>query len=296
VNTPIGTRWWVAPPRSQETLGSVVARAAQLYHTSAHALWADLNPEDAAALGEMDNPTRLGLQRLGATIGMPPAALVRYRLGDVPWRLRPEARVAVCPACVDAGRGPYRADWSRVFVPTCPLHAEPLRLPANRGGKSEPPARSELSETDCQVLALIERFGLALEQALHFGGTWPSGWHGSASQARTLVLRACLPLGMDSDLVPISQVNSPGALAAWVHGTAGHPVTPVHGCAIERFRGLANPALRRAALWVGAWLTVPNLPESLQPGWGDWHRILTRPGQWEVRARVRRASRPTHVH
>ena len=298
----MGSRWWVPPPRPGETLSSLVGRAARLYCASPQELWRELSPADPDALGDMDHPSLHGLSRLGATLGVAPSALLRARLVDRPWRLAPPARAAVCPSCLAKGLARevevlYRADWARVLVPTCAVHREALRMPVpGMERRLNVPSLADLGASDRKILALIEGFGRTLESALYFGGRWPTSWRGSPHQARTWMLRACLPCDGNAQIVPISQVNPPGALAAWVHGTAGHALPAVHGSAWERFRAIANPALRRAAVWAAAWMVIPKLPIRLQPGWHDWEAITRQASVWEQRKADRIRARRTSVH
>ena len=291
-------RWWVTPPRPGETLTSMAQRAATLYHVSPETLWQQLGAGSTTPMGPLDAPSTQGLRRLGQAIGLPPKALVPARLADVPWRLAPQARLAVCPHCADeeaaAGAPPiYRADWTRVLTPVCHRHGTCLRLMSacarsrpNEIGASDPDALSESSQT---VLALINNFGKVLEGALYFGRPWPSHWRASPALARTWMLRAALPSGDEPEVVPSHNVASNGALAAWVRGPL-RGLSPVHGDAWEAFRSITDPAQRRAALWISAWLTIPDLPENVSPGWEDWNALKLTPARWEHRQRQRRTT------
>ena len=297
MSTSPSTRWWVAPPQPGETLASLVARAASLYHCSAESLWLNLET-GGPALGPMDAPTLHGLRRVGEAIGLAPKGLVKQRLYDDPWRLLPDARHAVCPVCVDQEAQEdspprYRADWTRVLVPTCSRHGAGLRLACGSIGRRATDLSGDpddLSDTDRAVLALIQLFGETLERALYFGGSWPTSWRGNPSTARAWMLRACLHRGPDADAVPISNVRPQGALACWVHGPT-HLMPPVRVGAWDAFRAIADPAHRRAALWAGAWLVVPGLDSELSPGWYDWESLRLAPAPWEQpRRRMRRAA------
>lgn len=270
------TRWWVAPPGPDETLASLLARAATLYDCNGEALWNDLAVPGAPSLGPIDAPTTFGLCRLGDVIGLPPANLLRHRVPDAPWRLAPAARQAVCPECMaeDAAAGrtiTFRAGWTRAFVPVCPHHKTPLCLPNARGSARAPVESPAPTDADHALVNLIHDFGTTLEQCLHFDASWPTGWKGTAIRARTLVLRACFPERVGAS-APCSSVMPSRGIAPWVHGPR-HELLPATKNEWEAFRSVADPAVRRAAMWCAAWLTIPYLPDAWRPGWLNWEEI-----------------------
>ena len=42
----------------------------------------------------------------------------------------------------------------------------------------------------------------------------------------------------------------------------------------EAFRSIADPAVRRAALWIGAWAFMPDLAPEMNPGWIKWDVVV----------------------
>jgi hypothetical protein len=270
--TTHATRWWIAPPRPDESLRSVVARAADLYRLDVPRLWRALQGS-GQAIGDLDDPPARQLCLMAQAMAVPAARLHAHRLPDAPWLLAPEARLASCPRCDEearvAGKAPiYRRSWARVLSTSCGEHAVPLRRsvsvlsPGDRGFKLPLPE----SEDALALLGMIERFGITLDGCLYFGKPWPSEWKGTPALARAGLLRACCNLDSQAQWVPIDDVQPLATLLLDIHGSR-HRCSPTHhGVGWEGFRRIATPALRRAALWLVAWECIPNLPSEFWPG------------------------------
>jgi hypothetical protein len=267
-------RWWIAPPAPAETLRSVLARAAGLYHWEPQMLWRALNVDDLESCGSVDQPSCRAMVRIGTALGLPVADLRPHRVCDAPWRLAPDARQAMCPVCWEQAVARDEAttelrSWTHVLRTRCPIHQAPLCLPVSRRHAGTDAGQlAALSVQDWDVLALIERFGAALERSLFFGAPWPAGWRCSAQAARRLLVEATLYRGEETGFPLVANVAPSEALSPFVHG-GRHRIAATAGRQDwSHFRKIADPATRRAALWATAWMVIPGLAQSLCPGWG----------------------------
>ena len=281
MSSPAGMRWWIPPPAADETLRSVLERAAALYHWEPQMLWRALNGDNLESSGSIDQPSCHALVRLGQALGMPALGLRQHCVPDVPWRLDPMARHAVCPICWDdAVMGDNEQaelrSWTHVLRTRCPIHEAPLCLPVSRHHAGTDATKlAALAAEDLEVLSLIERFGTVLEQSLFFGAPWPSDWRGGAWAARQLLVKVSSYDGEGSGHALIANVAPSEALTPFIHG--GRHLSVGGGRQDwERFRRISDPAIRRAALWAVAWMRIPGLPQRLSPGWGmdneEWIR------------------------
>lgn len=268
------TRWWIPPPGSDESLRSVLSRAAALYECMPGQLWASLNQDDAQPCGDIDSPSCPALLRIAQALGARAVELLPHRLADEPWRLLPDVRQCFCPACwnedLRAGRPrTLRRAWSHVLRIRCQTHGLPLCLAQGTWATSTSPYNYQIPKFTPEeqgVLDLIESFGTALEQSLFFGSPWPEGWRGTPQAVRSLL--GALSFNQDSrrNFPPIRNVEASGGLSS-VICYPRHMQEPLKGSPWEAFRAIANPGIRRAALWVAAWNVVPDLPAASSPGW-----------------------------
>lgn len=277
------TAWFVPAPGPDERLGSVVERAAQLYGVTADALLEELTGQAAARVDRIDAAGPHEVRAMARALGVPAARLWRHRLLDAPRWLAPTARHAACLTCWQEdraiGRPPgFRRAWAAALRTRCPHHGTPLQRadPANLASVRarafvEIPVNAEaLKWLDC-----VEHVGRTLEAVLFEGAAWPADWRLSAEQTRAALLAVSLNLGADDAMLPTSRIVAPTFLEEWVH-VPRHAVGPVRGDPWTAYQGIADPALRRAALWLVAWWTVPGLPDAWRPGWfsrerGDIH-------------------------
>ena len=175
----VGMRWWISPPAPEETLRSILERAAALYQREPQTLWRELNESADGADNDVDSPSCTALLRLARTLGVPAIRLRDHRVSDVPWRLEASARRAVCPVCWESGEGRPEAQvelrsWTHVLRTQCPIHGAPLCLPASRGHCGVRTHHIAVRADDEKaVLHLIERNGTVLDEDLFFGGPWP---------------------------------------------------------------------------------------------------------------------------
>lgn len=269
-------RWWVSPPGPDESLRSLLARVADLYESEPGEVWSRLNAGDPQAAGEVDDPSCAALHRMAQALGVPGASLQAHRLHETPGLLAPAARAAMCPCCWaedDAAGRPrsYRRAWAHVLRTVCPVHRVHLVIPRDRRQPDLAAAQAQqaaLTPDDEQILSLIERFGATLEAALCGGAAWPAEWQGSAVSARRALVQVSLNPGGVRGPPVIANVCPSPTLASLVHGPL-HYRGPGEAADWEAFRRLADPCVRRAALWVVAWQVVPDLPELCSPGWID---------------------------
>ena len=78
MSSPAGMRWWIPPPAADETLRSVLERAAALYHWEPQMLWRALNGDNLESSGSIDQPSCHALVRLGQALGMPALGLRQH--------------------------------------------------------------------------------------------------------------------------------------------------------------------------------------------------------------------------
>ena len=267
-------RWWIRPPMPDESLSSVLSRAAALYECSPSQIWESLNRDDPKPAGDVDLPSYPALRRMAAAIGVPPSGLLAHRLRDAPWLLASQARTAYCQACwsEDHARGnPYsiRRGWTRALRTFCPNHGYPLRLAPEHwaiSSLSSPFQLPTFTEVERQILSLIESFGQALEGSLYSGQPWPNSWRANPQATRQLLLAFSFNVNEVRDFPSTKFVQAPANLAEFIRGPL-HLEDPVKKLRWDLFRGLADPAIRRAGLWATAWTVMPNCPAALSPGW-----------------------------
>lgn len=269
-------RWWVSPPGPDESLRSLLARVADMYESEPGEVWSRLNAGDPQAAGEVDDPSCAALHRMGQALGVPGASLQAHRLHETPGLLAPAARTAMCPCCWvedDAAGRPrsYRRAWAHVLRTVCPVHRVHLVIPRDRRQPDLAAAQAQqaaLTPDDLQILALIDRLGATLESALCEGAPWPCDWQGSAVSARQALVQVSFNPGGVRGPPVIANVCPSPTLASVVHGPL-HYRGPGEAADWEAFRRIADPCVRRAALWVVAWQVVPELPDIYSPGWVD---------------------------
>lgn len=267
-------RWWIRPPMPDESLRSVLNRAAALYERTSEQIWECLNGDDPRPTGDVESPSCAALRRMAAAIGVSAFELLAHRQPDAPWLLAPQARNVYCPMCwnEDRIRGEpcsIRRGWNQLLRATCPHHGYPLRLAPEQWATlslTHPFQVPQFSEREQRILDLIEYFGQTLEQSLYFGQPWPVGWQGNPQIARQTLLEVSFNVNTIRDFPLIKRVQASGGLAGFIRGPL-HQQDPVRKLQWEAFREMADPALRRAAIWATAWAVMPDLPLDLSPGW-----------------------------
>jgi|GEM_PF-4813681 len=136
-------RWWIQPPMLDESLRSVLNRAAALYGRTSAQLWASLNSDDPRPTGDVESPSSAALRRMATAIGMPASELLAHRQPDTPWLLAPHARNVCCPMCWDEDRArgepcSIRRGWNRLLRTTYPQHGCPLRIAPEQWARFTP--------------------------------------------------------------------------------------------------------------------------------------------------------------
>jgi len=269
--------WLIPGPGPDERLGSVVDRAARLYGTTSGNLLHELIGDREGACIDIDGAGTNVILRIARAIQVSPIDLWRHRLFDHPGLLSPGSRLAFCPMCWSedqaAGREPgLRRDWARALRTMCSKHREPLRLPRPSMSGLERAAfsRSDADSNEAEALAClaaIDDFGCSLDGALFHRQPWPVGWKVSPLVARELLCWLCFNAGSEEDFAPVCRLVCPDkALARYVR-VPSHPVPPLRGQPWEKFRSIADPSLRRAALWVVGWWACPEWRNEWRPGW-----------------------------
>ena len=278
---PHETRWWIQPPGPDESLRSVLGRAAALYECSPDDLWGSLNRDAAEVCGDVEDPSCAAMCRMARTLGVAPKVLRAHRSPDAPWRLAPDSGAGYCPECwnedIRSGRPRMlRRSWRHVLRTHCPLHRLPLQLArdtwATGSIRTHYPSCTFTSD-ERQTLDLIEDFGVTLEKSLYFREPWPSGWGASPAGARSLITSVSFNLGRTRDFAPSHCVYARGNLSDLVHGPR-RMLDPLRQPEWEAFRALGNPAVRRAAIWIAAWALIPDLPEKFSPGRFPRHVVV----------------------
>lgn len=271
---PALQRWWIQPPLPDETLRSVVNRAAELYECPPTRLWECLNWDDPQPFGEVESPSVETLRRMAAAIGMRAPDLSAHRLPHAPWLLAPLADEVYCPMCWDEDqrRGDplwTRRSWRRVLCTRCPTHDCALHLrPEHRAKWSAPRALDlpALAEHEQRILELIGAFGETLERSLYAGEPWPEDLRGSPHIARQMLLKVSFNMNTVRDLPLTKCVQTSGNMARYIHGPL-HNQEPIKVLRWDAYRKIADPAIRRASLWITAWELMRERPDDLSPGW-----------------------------
>ncbi|WP_354012161.1 TniQ family protein [Dyella japonica] len=280
-----GTRWFVPGPGPDETLWSVVGRAAAFYDTHANALWAGLHGEELDTSGTPDHPSAAALQRVGRALGVSAASLRDHLLDTGPRWLNREARRAFCPACWmedhAAGRPfGYRRTWARVFATRCTMHNQPLQYAHALEGadtdwvtalvlshQSEGRAATRRpSGSDGELLDWIDGLARALDDVYFNASPWPSIWLLDRFTAEQRLLESCRGQPVGSDALSIDRVMVPPTLRRFVH-TRCALVAAMKTPRWDDLQSLADPGARRAAIWLLGWQLLPDLPERYCPLW-----------------------------
>jgi hypothetical protein len=249
--------WFVPGPGPDESLRSVLSRAASLYRTTPQNLWSFLcDPADGSA-SDVDDPNPSVILRWARCLGVEPSALRAHCRQDHPRWLAPEARQSHCPHCWaeddEAGRPRgFRRGWDRVLAMWCPVHQVPLR--SSLSGQRLSLDREVLREGAQDLLRRVDNFGEQLERSIFDAEPWPTAWRGSPQQARALVLVCALNLHSTDEFPALSSLLLPSQMPNLLHGPL-HRMQPLRSAPWEALRHLADPAVRRAALWVAACLS-----------------------------------------
>ena len=266
-----------------ETLRSVVSRAAALYECPPKRLWECLNWDDPQLFGDIDSPPLHVLCRMATAMGLPVSELSAQRLPDAPWLLAPQADEVYCPLCWrdDQRRGDplwIRRGWRRVLRTRCAVHQFPLLLCPEQWA-NRPQTRGirlpDLTDHEQRILELIASFGERLELSLYEGAPWPASLAGNPRVARQLLIAVSFNMNKVRDVPLTKCVQTSHSLATYVHGPLHHQ-DPVRKLRWDAYREIADPAIRRASLWVTAWELMRERPDELSPGLGKLPPVVER--------------------
>ena len=127
-------RFFIDRPQPDESLSSVIERAAAFYHMEPGELGVSLLGPEAWTKNpgrDWDNPGIAVVSALGSAFDMCMVELQKHCITDGPAVLRPGQRRSYCPSCIEedrlAGKSPYfRRSWARVYMTICSKHRCPL--------------------------------------------------------------------------------------------------------------------------------------------------------------------------
>ncbi len=271
------TSWLIPAPAGDETLRSVLQRAADFYELRPDALWQSLAEGVDVSGEDIDWPPDAIIARLAETLEVTPSRVQRLTLDEGEGWLASGARHAYCPSCwrEDDGMGRprhFRRAWAKVLALHCARHSKPLMLWHPARGHHAPRAGDDITlaefladavdtQPDVRVaLNAIHEVAVRLDRCLYYGAPWPTSWKASPAEARQMLVHVMTPDG-PAESTLLSQAYTNAALRPFVHSG---PNVPEAGMTQgwERLRRTRDPATRRMALWlVGSWL-VPTWPSS----------------------------------
>lgn len=205
-------------------------------------------------------------------LGTSATRLYKHRETDNPWHVPPSLHRSYCPLCwndeLAKGR-PLRMlrSWAGVLRTRCAIHNFPLSYAPPDWATNEQRMHypvADLTPRDWTILELIETFGTSLEKCLLRQSTWPNDWCETPDAARRFLILANFSTSSQKDFSPTNGILPDGDLLAIVFGNRFRQ-EPCKVISWEPFRCMANPAERRAALWLTAWEFMPGLARELGP-------------------------------
>lgn len=296
------TRLIVAPPAKDESLSSVVDRAAAQYGIGTDgALGALLRDwaEYQIPFDRDDLPDEM-IGALAEAIGITSESLADIGITDEANILAPGARLAYCPLCFEKdlalNRIPYfRKAWSSIFAVTCkeegaPLFAWPmvsayrtraLPLPGdlrgNRRFSEDVEIRSALRiaqgiaandvPADGRVLADVASLAKAMRLSLCGDGTWPAGWHGTVWDAKALLEILTVNRSKLCGRTPLDSLVPSVATAGLFRAYREMQAPLGRRRPWAQIKGIIDPAVRRSAFWVIARTINPRAYKAVGLAW-----------------------------
>jgi hypothetical protein len=266
-------RWWIAGPGKDESLHSIVERAARMYGGRGEdtpLVDGESGPCASSLCNARDSRDLLFLARM---LGTPSKSLYAHRLEEHPCLLEPSERRAFCPRClyedhIKQRPRSFRRVWAKVFTLSCPEHDVPLQWAERRLATI---LDSELLSScflvtpqQAEILKLVENFAQKLDACLWHGELWPTTWRGSPYSARALLIRCVANLTSFRGSLPASHLWISSSLSPLISFPT-RPVEPHSGPPWNAVRQLGRPAWRRAALWLTLWQVIPGLSERCRP-------------------------------
>jgi hypothetical protein len=270
------SRWRISAPCADESLRSVLNRAADLYAQPPATLWAQLLDEEGVPPCAIDAPSAEALAALARALEVRPARVARLGLPGSKWCLANGPRQPYCPRCWradDAAGRPrhFRRAWARALALRCDVHATPLVAwhathhqfsPRTGDDISLPELLIDVIDTQPSVreaLALIHDFVDRFAACLEGEAAWPCAWNGSRDDAIETVVHVITPDG-PAESSWLSQTYTHPALRPFIHPGPHHPEAGSSE-GWERLQRTGDPATRRMVLWlVGSWV-VPTWPD-----------------------------------
>lgn len=294
-------RWFIEPPMADETLESVLERAYQAYHgiSLAREGWLVDFCRPGLPAGAWDSRAMV---RVAHALGVSARRLRATAVPDGPAFLAPTHRRAFCRACwvhddrVGRPRH-FRRAWAGALTLRCFDHDEPLRVaPALRGPLADVPVSLDppvLGHRERDIIDMVDAFAQTLDRCLHQGAPWPSDWRLDALRARNALGRCVSNLLLNPAHAPF-QWAWLGEGSGLVGETPMRTLTTTRGSVWDSFRHIDAPAARRAALWLVAWIVLPDAPDALRPAGLEEHLFRQDPAHMareEARSAGRRLSR-----
>lgn len=258
----------IGPPASDETISSVLDRAANFWGIDRPSLLAAVG---ASSCGEDDDaPSPITLGAIAEMTGFPPASLAPLTVPDSAQQLQTGHRGGYCPRCwaddVAQQREPYfRRSWASCAALACDLHGNLLYAwEVDNGGLRRPPPvmrypdegiwLSDLAHAASAINACLLKPLLAFARhanaALNDAAAWPIEWRGTPETGRALIRLLTNNPAPYSEHLAMDRLVPEGPDARWFSGhrraskggVVDSPVTPLHQ--------MADPAIRRTLWWL----------------------------------------------
>lgn len=272
-------RWLVSTPCADESLRSVLGRAADLYGQEPDILWTGLLGAAQLPPCAIDDPSTEAIDALAYVLAVQPGRLNRLRLPAGQRSLDHGRRHPFCPRCWradDAAGRPrhFRRAWAKALSLRCELHGTPLVAWHASRHQFAPRSSDDISLHELLVdgvekqpevrdaLAYIHDFADRVARCGDDESMWPSDWNGTLGEALRDLVQVMTPDGpVESSW--LSQTYTSAALRPFIH--PGPSVPEAGGSeGWERFCRTTDPATRRMALWlIGSWV-VPSWPDQLR--------------------------------
>jgi hypothetical protein len=268
-------RWWIPAPGEDESIRSIVGRAAHRYrYIGSYGDRLVAHPSaPRERIPSLEGCGAEDILALADRLSIRSRELFAHRQVDSPDLIIETMRAAYCPRCwAQADRQglprTFRRTCQSIFALSCPVHPTvPLRqamIQARDSSPSEKEMPSKLTPRARRFLTWVDGFTATLAVCLFKGAAWPTHWCGDPNAAKVL-LSACVTNLTDCrGYALIHNAMVPLHLFSWVRRPAGR-LEPLAGDPWTAVRELADPEVRRLAFWLMGWLTVSDMPIDLWP-------------------------------
>lgn len=265
----LNQRWWIPPPQPDESLRSVLARAAAFYRRRPHNIWRALIKDGPGEAGCVDCPRPWVLARLARALGVSAPEVFQCRLPDRPWLVKGQDQMAYCPICwnedIAAGRPIYlRREWAHLLKMQCRIHDYPL-LPCQENWATRegyPYVVPAFSSHEHAIFSLVDRFAHEFCATAFEGSPWPPYALFSFEQARNALILVNYSTAGGREFSVTHEILPFRKLRYGIRGPKLPKHVPTRVTWIL-FRDITNPTHRRAALWLVACNVLPDLPNNL---------------------------------